>query len=187
MEPTVHEGDVYILNRAGMLLDGPHIGEIVVLHPPKGRICGGRAVVGPVLRPGTRTNAQEWWYKRDAVPPAKACVVAVPKEDTGQEYIKRVVAGPGDEIYISEGHVYRKAAGASTFVREEDSYIEPCDSAVNACDLLGPIRIPRGHWFVMGDHRGASSDSRFWGSVPTSWIIGGVIARIWPPDRIELF
>jgi signal peptidase I len=46
------------------------------------------------------------------------------------------------------------------------------------------ITVPAGHWFMMGDNRGESDDSRFWGPVPTGWIIGGAFATYWPPDRI---
>ena len=77
----------------------------------------------------------------------------------------------------------RKAAGASHFVRESDSYIKPC-GGVQECNFTTPITIPAGHWFMMGDNRGESDDSRFWGPVPTSWIIGDAFATYWPPDRI---
>ncbi len=90
------------------------------------------------------------------------------------------------EIYIKEGHVYRKAAGKSTFVREKDSYIRECGSSPE-CNFPTPIKIPAGHWFMMGDNRGESDDSRFWGPVPTGWIIGEAFATYWPPDRIGVF
>jgi signal peptidase I len=115
-----------------------------------------------------------------------ACSTPVPREDSGTNFIKRVVAGPGDEIYIKEGHVYRKAAGKSTFVREHDSYIRECGVSPE-CNFPDPIKIPAGHWFMMGDNRGESDDSRFWGPVPTGWIIGAAIATYWPPDRIGIF
>ena len=79
-------------------------------------------------------------------------------------FIKRVVAGPGDEIYIQNGHVYRKAKGTTTFVREKDSYIKEC-GANPECTFSKPIKIPAGHWFMMGDNRGdrttAGSGDRF--------------------------
>ena len=111
-----------------------------------------------------------------------ACSEPVPKESS-VNFIKRIVAGPGDEIYIKEGHVFRKAAGKSQFVREQDSYIRECGSSPE-CNFPTPIKIPAGHWFMMGDNRGESDDSRFWGPVPTGWIIGGAFATYWPPDRI---
>jgi signal peptidase I len=49
------------------------------------------------------------------------------------------------------------------------------------------ITIPKGEYFMLGDNRGNSDDSRFWGPVPRSWIIGEVLATYWPPDRIGFF
>jgi signal peptidase I len=117
-------------------------------------------------------------------PGSAACATPEP-EEASVNFIKRVVAGPGDEIYIKEGHVFRKAAGTRQFVREKDSYINPCGNA-SECNFPKPIKIAAGHWFMMGDNRGESDDSRFWGPVPTSWIIGGAFATYWPPDRIGI-
>jgi signal peptidase I len=111
-----------------------------------------------------------------------ACASPVAKESS-VNFIKRIVAGPGDEIYIKEGHVYRKTAGKGAFVREQDSYIRACGESPE-CNFPKAIKIPPGHWFMMGDNRGESDDSRFWGPVPTGWIIGQAIATYWPPDRI---
>ena len=66
---------------------------------------------------------------------------------------------------------------------EKDPYIKACGSSPE-CNFITPIKIPPGHWFMMGDNRGDSDDSRFWGPVPTAWIIGQAIATYWPPDRI---
>jgi signal peptidase I len=97
-------------------------------------------------------------------------------------FIKRVVAGPGDTLYVKDGHVYRNGK------REQDSYInDTCaGDEGRGCNLTTPITIPPGHWFMMGDNRGESDDSRFWGPVPRKWIIGEAFATYWPPRRIGL-
>jgi signal peptidase I len=161
MEPTLSVGQRVLVNRIGMDLGSPSVGQIVVFHPPEGaesERCG------------------------KSTAPGEACSVPVDKK-SGVNFIKRVVAGPGDEIYIQNGHVYRKAKGTTTFVREKDSYIKEC-GANPECTFAKPIKIPAGHWFMMGDNRGESDDSRFWGPVPTSWIIGQAFFTYWPPDRI---
>lgn len=159
MKPTLTEGQRVLVNRIGMRLNGPHVGEIVVFHPPKN---ADNEVCGPtphMVNPG-----------------GAACSQPEPVESS-TNFIKRVVAGPGDTIYIKEGHVYRNGK------RESDSYIREC-GGVAECNFPKPITIPAGHWFMMGDNRGESDDSRFWGPVPTKWIIGGAFATYWPPDRI---
>jgi signal peptidase I len=168
MEPTLAVGQRVLVNRLGMDFGHPHVGEIAVFHPPESaetQMCG---PVAHQVKPG-----------------GEACDLPVAKESS-TNFIKRIVAGPGDEIYVKEGHVYRRAAGQSRFVREQDSYIKPC-GASSECNFTMPIKIPAGHWFMMGDNRGDSDDSRFWGPVPTSWIIGQAVATYWPPDRIGIF
>jgi signal peptidase I len=94
-------------------------------------------------------------------------------------FIKRVVAGPGDKISIRNGRVVRNGKPAS------EPFIRPCGGG-NGCDFPVTITIPADHWFMMGDNRGESDDSRFWGPVPRDWIIGGAFATYWPPKRIGL-
>jgi signal peptidase I len=139
----------------------PHVGEIVVFHPPEGAEQEQCGPVGHTIKLG-----------------GEACSQPVPKK-SDVNFIKRIVGGPGDTISIVEGHVTRNG------VREKDSYIRPCGSSPE-CSFPKPIKIPAGHWFMMGDNRGESDDNRFWGPVPTGWIIGGAIATYWPPDRIGI-
>jgi signal peptidase I len=172
MEPTLEIGQRVLVNRIGVDLGKPHVGEIAVFHPPMGADregSEGEPVCGSTDRPVS----------------GAACSQPVPQE-ASVNFIKRIVAGPGDEIYVKEGHVFRKAAGKSQFVREQDSYIKACED-VPECNFPKPIKIPPGHWFMMGDNRGNSDDSRFWGPVPTSWIIGGAFFTYWPPDRVGIF
>ena len=165
MEPTLKVKQRVLVNRIGMDFGDPHVGAIAVFHPPRDaeqQICG---PAPHVISPG-----------------AAACAQPEPVQSS-QNFIKRIVGGPGDEIYIREGHVFRKAAGKTQFVAEQDSYIKPCGSS-QECNFPVPIKIPPGHWFMMGDNRGESDDSRFWGPVPTSWIIGEAFATYWPISRI---
>jgi len=168
MEPTLAIGQRVLVNRIGMDFSEPHVGEIAVFHPPEGAEQEECGPTPHVIKLG-----------------GSACAAPLPKQSS-VNFIKRIVAGPGDEMYIKEGHVFRKAAGKGAFVAEKDSYIRACGTSPE-CNFLVPIKIPAGHWFMMGDNRGESDDSRFWGPVPTGWIIGGAIATYWPIDRIGIF
>jgi signal peptidase I len=150
MEPTLTIG-AHVLVRP--ITTAPTVGDIVVFHPPNDaqETSGGAAKCGPaphVVTDGT-----------------VACDAPVPSE-ASVNFIKRVVAGPGDVISIVEGHVIRNGK------RESDSYIKPCVTGDPKCNFPTPITIPSGEWFMLGDNRGESDDSRFWGPVPTNWIVG---------------
>ena len=68
----------------------------------------------------------------------------------------------------------------------DEPFIRPCRGLAE-CDLPDEITIPPDHYFMMGDNRGASDDSRSFGPVPRDWIIGQAFATYWPPDRIGIF
>lgn len=160
MEPTLDIGQRVLVNRLAARFGDPKVGQVTVFHPPQGAGASD----------GTETCGD----------PNKemdqACSRPVPKR-SDEYFIKRIVAGPGDRIFIRSGHVFRNGK------RQPDDFTAPC-GAGSACNLERPIRVPAGHWFMMGDNRGESDDSRFWGPVPTDWIIGPAFATYWPPSRI---
>jgi len=88
-----------------------------------------------------------------------------------------IVATPGDTLSIAHGHPVVNG------VRAKERFIRPCMGG-GACNLPKPITIPPDDYFVMGDNRGASDDSRYWGPVPRDWIIGKAAFTYWPPDRV---
>jgi signal peptidase I len=157
MLPTLHIGQRVLANR---LVVNPGIGDIVVFHPPQGAdpqpaICGNPNQGGSSLT---------------------ACDQPTPQESS-QTFIKRVVGLPGDHISIRNGDVYRNG------VKENAPYAAPCGDA-EGCTMPNTIVVPPGDYFMMGDNRGFSDDSRFWGPVPSKWLIGIAFFTYWPPDRI---
>jgi signal peptidase I len=93
-------------------------------------------------------------------------------------YVKRIVAGPGDSIRSVDGHVYRND------VLLPDEFI-PADDKSN--DTWEPQIVPPAQYFVMGDNRANSSDSRTWGLVPKKYILGKVQVRWWPLTHARVF
>lgn len=102
-------------------------------------------------------------------------VVFLFPQDPTRSYIKRVIGIPGETVEIRRGRVWLNGRELSEpYVPDE--YRDPSD--------LAPVRIPPGHYFVMGDHRSSSNDSRAWGPVPMQAIYGKAVFVYWPLNRI---
>ena len=99
--------------------------------------------------------------------------------DPDKSFVKRVVAEPGDTIKSINGRVYRND------VPLRDDFIPEEYKSLN--DTWGPRTVPQGQYFVMGDHRNNSSDSRTWDWVPEKYIIGKVELRWWPVNHARFF
>ena len=115
------------------------------------------------------------------------CAVSVTPEEpcprahaqaAGSYFVKRVIGLPGERISIREGHPVINGHELTN-----EPYITPCGEG-DGCNMPQTITVPAGDYFMMGDNRGDSDDSRFWGPVPASWIVGPVFLTYWPPDRI---
>ena len=157
MVPTLQIGQRVLTNR---LDTTPSLGDIVVFHPP-----AGADPPSPVCRnPQQGTNHEA------------ACDEPTLREST-QTFIKRVVGLPGDRISIVHGQVIRNG------VKEKAPYAQACPPGPT-CDFPHTITVPPGDYFMMGDNRDESDDSRFWGPVPDKWVIGVAFFTYWPPDRI---
>jgi signal peptidase I len=163
MEPTLKVGERIIVNRFSHRIGtDPKLGDITVFYPPHGAdtsACG-RSGEGPFYSGGPQTR--------------HACTTpTATHSDT--TFVKRVVGLPGDRISIIAGHVYRNGVAA------KEPFASSCASA--ECNL-NPITVPNGMYFLMGDNRGNSDDSRFWGPVPRKWIIGKAVVSYWPPSSV---
>lgn len=99
-------------------------------------------------------------------------------EDPDTSFVKRVVGEPGDVIRSIDGQV---------FVNDVPLPDDFVSLEFRSYDSFGPLTVPRGYYFVMGDHRNASSDSRDWGPVPKRYIVGKVQLRWWPIPKADVF
>jgi signal peptidase I len=161
MEPTLDVGQRVLVNRFEYHFRSPKIGNVVVFHPPSGAERGNEC--------GTEIHG------RQPVEEGTPCPRPTPTR-ANVNFIKRIVAGPGDELSIQGGHPVVNGK------RADESFTIPCHGG--DCNLPHAITIPPGHYFMMGDNRGASDDSRFWGPVPRKWIIGKAFVTYWPPKRV---
>ncbi len=163
MLPTLHINQRVLVDRIGNDFSSPALGNIYVFHPPRNYAQG---CANP--REGQTQSGQDL---------PRPCAVAQ-RGPSSQTFIKRVVGLPGDRISIRGGDVYRDGK------RERAPYIAPCSLGSGECNFPGTITVPAGDYYMMGDNRGESDDSRFWGPVPRSWLIGRAFFTYWPPDRV---
>jgi signal peptidase I len=103
-----------------------------------------------------------------------------PKCDAGGTFVKRIIGLPGETVQI-------KIHGGAAYVyidgkRLEEPYIEKARRDIGPAESF---KVPPGQYFVMGDNRAQSCDSRVWGSVPRENLIGKVFMTYWPPQRIS--
>jgi signal peptidase I len=157
MEPTLTVGQRVLVDRVSPRFSDPGRNDIVVFKPPR----------------GADDDAPQACLRQ---PSGAPCAVGTP-ERSNTNFIKRVVGLPGDHLKVIAGRVYINGK------RQDEPFIRP-DAECPTCNLPREITIPPGRFFMMGDNRGNSTDSRVWGPVPKKWIIGGAFFTYWPPKRI---
>jgi signal peptidase I len=166
MLPTLTVGQRLLVDRFSHHIGAdPKIGDITVFMPPPGADLDGNQCANPGEGPSNISGAASH----------RACSRSLPGAGP-KAFVKRVVGLPGDVIAIRGGHVVRNGRLAS------EPFTAPCGVG-SECDLA-PITVPPGHYFLMGDNRGDSDDSRYWGPVARDNIIGRAVVTYWPPDRI---
>ena len=139
---------------------------------------------------GDRLIAARFWY--DFTSPSRGDVVVFHPNGRGGDvyrtnhvadvtFVKRIIGMPGD------------------WVRGRDDRVDICRTATTGCRVLhesyvssaqadfGPVHVPKGRYFMMGDNRAVSDDSRVWGTISGSQIIGRAVSIYWPLDHLHLF
>lgn len=159
MKPTLVEGDRIFVERTSRFFATPKRGDIMVFYPP--------------MEPLTKTP------------------VAVFERLTGFfckdiAYIKRVIGLPGDKIIIkpdSDGKYAVFVNGKrleEKYILDDYDYI-PCTENM----YCGPFTVPKDDYFMLGDNRGNSQDSRFWGFLPKERFVGRAVFLFWPFTRMK--
>jgi len=119
--------------------------------------------------------------------PARGDIVVFHPPFDGPVLIKRIIGLPGDEISLSGGFVSINGRRlAEPYVRRIDGHQEPSEPFSNGLPwaLQEPFKVPAGSYFVMGDNRTDSGDSREFGPIKRAQFVGRAFARYWPPGRI---
>ena len=156
MVPTLAVGQRVLVDRVSERFGDPDRGDVMVFKPPRGADDNVCGTDKPQSQPCPRPT----------------------RERSETNFIKRVVGLPGERLKVVDNRVYINGK------RQEEPFVNkgtPCDQL---CNLDREITIPKGHYFMMGDNRGASADSREWGPVPKKWMIGKAFVTYWPPGKI---
>lgn len=126
--------------------------------------------MSPLLSDQERIFINKFLYHFGPIERGDVVVFWYPLDHT-KSFIKRVVGLPGDEVEIRRGRVYINGRTL------EEPYV-PAEFIDTAA--YGPMRVPRDSYFVMGDHRISSNDSRIFGPVPAAFIYGKAVFAYWP-------
>lgn len=169
MKPTLIEGDRIVVERFSRFYSTPKRGDIMVFYPP-----------------ATKLSRKPL--------PLLSRLIGIKCKDIA--YIKRVVGMPGDKLEIK----FEEDGSAYVYINDEkfeEPYIKsiyeykrcnidnlqnlflPPDSIIKC----GPFQIPEGHYFMMGDNRGDSCDSRYWGTITADRFVGRAVSIFWPIKR----
>jgi len=126
--------------------------------------------MAPLLADQERIFINKFVYRLEPIERGDVVVFWYPLDQT-KSFIKRVVGLPGDEVEIRKGRVYINDMAL------DEPYV-PAEYADRS--MYGPVRIPSEEYFVMGDHRISSNDSRVFGPVPGGFIYGKAVFAYWP-------
>jgi signal peptidase I len=131
------------------------------------------ASMDPTFRNGQYLIVDELTYHFKTPERGSVLIFKFPK-DTSKYFIKRVIGLPGEIVEIDKGHVLIKNSAHPDGIALNESYIkfEKVDTGV--------YKLGSNEYFVMGDNRYGSSDSRMWGPVPKEDIVGRPVVRFWP-------
>jgi signal peptidase I len=127
----------------------------------------------PELLDQERIFVNKFVYHFEEIHRGDIVVFWYPK-DPSKSFIKRVLGVPGDVVSIREGQVYINGQLV------EERYVP---QGYQDVDSYPPVRVREGYYYVLGDHRNASNDSRSWGLVPRKYIYGKAVFRYWPVEK----
>jgi signal peptidase I len=128
----------------------------------------------PLLEDGERIIVNKFVYRFHPIERGDVVVFWYPR-DPSVSFIKRIVALPGDSVELRGGVLHVNG----TPVRED--YVS---RSFRDDDDFAPVEVRKGYYFVLGDHRSSSNDSRAWGEVPERYIYGRAFFRFWPLSKM---
>ena len=159
MKPTLTEGDRTFVERFSRFYTTPKRGDIMVFYPPMENLSESPLAVSERLT---------GFFCKDIA------------------YIKRVIGLPGDKILIKRDNEGKYAVYING-KKLEEKYIMDNYDYLECTEKMycGPMTVPENNYFMLGDNRGNSQDSRFWGFLPKDRFVGKAVFLFWPFTRMK--
>ncbi len=146
--------------------------------------------MAPTLQVGDRVIVNKLSYRIHSVHRGDIVVFARPplENQAYADLVKRVIGLPGETISSRDGHIYidDRRLAEPWLPPGPDSFSGALPGDPNPeYNLPGPVKIPPGEYYVMGDNRTDSEDSRFFGPIPEGLIVGRAVAVVWPLSHVK--
>lgn len=179
MTPTLHPAERVLVSKLNYRFGEPSRGDIVIFHNPRDP-CD-RAPDGPRCNPTFLRRMFDWIIQTFGLPTG-----------TSDDLVKRIVALPGETVAMRDGEVYVCQTPGCQPLNPDGSPKDGLLVRFATSDVKGPQRddsdveavtVPGDQYYVLGDNRDGSVDSRVFGTVPREEFVGKVVVLLWPPTR----
>ena len=157
----------------------------ILLHFTRyGIVAGDSPSMAPTFEPGDRSIYDSGYYRRHPLLRQDLIFFEAPEAGEFEFWIKRCVALEGDVVEIRDG-VFHLNGQPEPEGPWNHAPAGKLDTPLAEAERLGPLVVPAGMVFCLGDNRGNSYDSRFWGPLPRSSIRGKILYTYWPNNRLQ--
>jgi signal peptidase I len=178
MEPTLRVGDRVLVNKLTYRFHEPRRGDVIVFKDPYGEIrCPpNRPSPNPECHKSAIRRTYDWFAELFGLPTGET-----------KDYIKRIVARPNETLAMQDGDVYVcTCADPVADVHNRVDFAHTTEKGPQKDNYsMPPFHVPADNYYVLGDNRGNSSDSRIFKAISRRKIIGKAFVLLWPPNRFS--
>ena len=171
MNPTLIEGDRIVVERFSRFFSGPKRGDVMVFYPPSTKLSNDTL---PLLSRLIGIKCKDIAYIKRVIG-VPGDTVEIKTESDGANYVY-INGEKIEENYIKSIYDYPQCPDKNTKIYYSEQYIMKC----------GPFKIGENEYFMMGDNRGSSYDSRYWGTVTKDRFVGRAVTIFWPLNRLHI-